>query len=174
MGYSQDDLNRLIKYAQGLGLKVTIKDYVPRSRDAGYWDLGGDEITLFKIKGGSVTDLVLVMLHELAHHMSWIYDGRVLDPRFKLAIDKESERKPNDPPIPKLLRKAIYIKEMNDTNYQEAIAFEVGLKIPKWKMELEREFDIWVYKCFYETGEYPVRNDNIQKRRELRSKYGKK
>ena len=60
MSYIDDDLNRLIHYAKGLGVKVSIKDYVPYSDDAGYWITDGSEIQLFRWKGQSKTKLVLI------------------------------------------------------------------------------------------------------------------
>lgn len=171
MHYLKQDLNRLIKYGQGLGLKITIKPYVEGSDDAGYWYTDGTEVTLFKWKNQSLTNLVLICLHELAHHLSYRYAGNTLDKKYLAALDADYKRAPSDPPIKKSLRKAIYLKELNDTQYQDAIALETGLRIPKWKIDAEKDLDIWIYHSYYENGVYPSAKEKTKKRKELRRKY---
>ena len=171
MNYIKQDLNRLIKYGQGLGLKISIKPYFHGSEDAGYWYTDGSEVTLFQWRGQSITSLVLICLHELAHHLSYRYSGDQLDKKYLEALDADYKRQPDDPPIKKTLRKAIYLKELNDTKYQDAIAFETGLRIPKWKIEVEKEIDIWIYHTYYVTGYYPSKKEKTLKRKELNKKY---
>lgn len=173
MSYIDDDLDRLIHYAKGLGIKVSIKEYVPRSHDAGYWVTDGTEVQLFKWKGQSKTKLVLILLHELAHHMSWVYSGKVFNPKYTEASEKESDRTKQDPPIKKALRKIVYMQELNDSKYQHSIAFEVGLRVPKWKIDMEIEIDMYIYQYYYIKGEYPTTKQTKLKMKELREKYAK-
>ena len=174
MSYIDDDLNRLIHYAKGLGVKVSIKDYVPYSDDAGYWITDGFEIQLFRWKGQSKTKLVLILLHELAHHLGWVYADRKFPEKYTLASDKEAERKKSDPFIDKSLRKAVYELELRDSKYQHTIACEVGLRIPKWKIDLEIAVDMYVYKHYYITGKFPGLKQTRAKRRKLKEEYAKK
>lgn len=173
MNYIKQDLNRLIKYGQGLGLKISIKPYVRGSGDAGYWYTDGSEVTLFQWPRQSTTSLVLICLHELAHHLSYRYAGDQLNKKYLEALDADYKRNPDDKPIKKSLRKAIYLKELNDTKFQDAIAFETGLRIPKWKIDAEKELDIWIYHVYYITGQYPNKTEKMLKRKELIKKYEK-
>jgi len=170
MSYIDEDLNKLIHYAKGLGLKVTIKDYVPFSDDAGYWFTDGSEIQLMRWKGQSKSSFVLTLLHELAHHMSWVYSNKTFNPKYTEAMEKEAARELSDKPIKKMLRRAVYVQEVNDMKYQHTIAFEVGLKIPKWKIDLEIATDSFIYEYYYITGKYPTSKVKQAKRKELREK----
>ena len=58
-----EEFKRLVFYAKGLGLKVTV--YNKKADSFGSWD--GQEIKIYWGKGQSKTDLVLTLLHELGH-----------------------------------------------------------------------------------------------------------
>lgn len=172
MSYLQDDLSKLIKYAQGLGLKVSIKPYNEGSREGAGWTTDGTEITLYKWPNQTITRMILNLLHELGHHLSWVYSGRVTTKRLEHALDLEEQRK-NDksPVIPKRYRKLIYESEVKDAEYREQIALEVGLKVPAWKIKADKELDIWIYKMYYETGNTPLVKDITALYKELKDKY---
>jgi len=171
MSYLQDDLKKLIKYAQGLGLRVVIKDY-DGSGDGAGWTTDGTEITLFKWKNQTVTRMILNLLHELGHHMSWVYSGRAKDKKIETALDLEDQRKSkHSPVIPKRYRKLIYESEVKDAEYREQIALEVGLRIPTWKVKADKDLDIWLYKMYYDTGNTPTMKDSSAKYKELKDKY---
>jgi hypothetical protein len=170
VSYLDDDFNKLIHYAKSMGIKVTIKDYVPYSNDAGYWLIDGSEIQIMKEKKQSKSSLILTLLHELAHHMSWVYSNKKFNPKYTEAMDKEAARKKGDPFVNKRLRKAVYIQEVNDTKYQQTIAFEVGLKLPKWKIDLEIACDCFIYEYYYLNGVYPKSKVRKANRKELRKK----
>lgn len=170
MSYMQDDLNKLIKYAQGLGLRVVIREYDGGGAGGG-WATDGTEITLFKWKNITITRMILNLLHELAHHMAWVYADRVTKPRVEKALDAEEAREKGSPPIPKRQRKIIYEEEKFDAQYREVIAKEVGLKLPNWKVKADIDVDIWGYKFYYETGDHPTTKEMNIIYRELKERY---
>lgn len=168
MNYLQEDLKKLIKYAQGLGLKVSIRDYDGKGAGGG-WTTDGKEITLFKWKNITTTRMILNLLHELAHHLAWVYADRTSSSDLEYALDMEDSRtKRSSSPIPKEMRRLIYEEEKHDAQYRESIAKEVGLRIPWWKIKSDMEVDIWGYRIYYETGNHPTQKEINEKYRELK------
>jgi hypothetical protein len=111
--------------------------------------------------------------HELAHHKSWIKCGRIGDLKTNQALILDDERKKGDPPLPKAKRKLIYETEKNDAVLWDEIIVEVGIKISKKRIQLEREMDVWMYEHYYKKGDYPSGIDVKIKRKALRDKiYG--
>lgn len=170
MSYIDEDFNKLIHYTKGLGVKVSIKDYIPYSDDAGYWitDDVNSEIQIMRWKNQSKTKTTLILLHELAHHLGWVYADKKFPDKYHEASEKEAQRKKSDPFIDKSLRKAVYELELRDSKYQHTIAFEVGLRIPKWKIDLEIAVDMYVYRQYYLTGEFPSVKQTRKRRKILR------
>lgn len=170
MSYLQDDLNKLIKYAQGLGLRVVIRDY-DGSGDGAGWTTDGTEITLFRWKNQTITRMILNLLHELGHHLAWVYADRITNPKVDNALAAEDSRKKGDPFIPKRKRKIIYEEERFDAQYREVIAKEVGLRVPLWKIKADIDIDIWGYRVYYETGKHPTAKDMNTLYKELKARY---
>lgn len=172
MHYLQEDLAKLTKYAQGLGLKVSVKEYTIRSGDGAGWTTDGTEITLYRWANQTTTRMILNLLHELGHHLSWVYAGRGRHRALEKALYMEDQRtSKRDPVLPKRYRKLIYESEVKDAEYREQIALEVGLRIPAWKIKADKELDIWLYKMYYETGNTPSQKEGAAKYKELKDKY---
>lgn len=171
MGLRDNELLRLEKYANGLGIKVNYRKPIPQSNVAAEWTVDGSEITLYVSERDSKTKTILNFLHELAHHMDHVYNNRQRDPKIEKALMLESNRKPDDPPIKKSLRKLIFEDEVRATQYRFQIAHEIGLKIPEWKIKLDIELDIWVYEMYYLNGDIPSVRQSKLKKKELISKY---
>ena len=95
------ELNRLIRYAQGMGLSVHFKPYVPRSRDAGGWTIDGSEVIVYVSPGDSKLSKILTLIHEIAHHKGFIENNRELDPKVVEALNDEEEKRES--------RKKIYL-----------------------------------------------------------------
>ena len=86
MGIRDQEINRLVKYAEGLGLKVTFLNRT--SSHPADWVLDGSEIRLYTRKSFSKTDTILSLIHEIAHHLWFIYEKeRQPDLKFEEAID---------------------------------------------------------------------------------------
>lgn len=173
MSYLKDDLSRLVRYAQGLGLRVSFKEHTPGDSTGAEWLTDGkdQEIVLYTWSGVSKVRLILNLLHELAHHVSFRHDRSKVSKTLLKALDMEDERDPKGAPIPKRYRKLIYESEARDALYREAIAIETHLKLPMWKIKADKDLDIWLYKCYYETGDTPKTKEISCKQTELRTKY---
>ncbi|MFN9914261.1 MAG: hypothetical protein ACK53L_16855, partial [Pirellulaceae bacterium] len=86
------------------------------------------------------------------------------------ALIEEDNRKPGDPPISKEKRKLIYEMEKEDSTYRDYVAHEVHIKIPKQKLELDKQLDIWIYHYYYKHGNYPTYQQVSNKKKKLLKK----
>lgn len=173
-----EELKRLEKYAYGLGVKK-IKYAKPLGDSTGAeWSVSEDgtevEITFYMHSGLSKRSLILYFVHELAHHLSWIYKGRYDSPELDAALQKEYSRKKTDPLLAKEERKLIYLMEKDDAEYREAIWREVDIKIPINYLYADIEVDVWYYKRYYLTGKFPTNKKIKKQQTKIREKYGVK
>lgn len=170
MGIRDEEIKRLERYAQGLGTKVTYKDY--KRGDAGAeWVIHEDnttELIVYIWPRQSKVRTILNLIHELGHHLAWIHNNRKEDPATLDAFYREGERSRKDPTLVKRKRKLIYESEKNDAEYRDIIWHEVGIKIPKWRLEHDKELDIWGYLQYYKTGEHPNITETHSKGLELK------
>lgn len=158
------EIERLIQYAQGLGIQVTVIAH-KRGDPGAEWDTITQHITLYKWPRQTKRLMLLNLLHELAHHMAWIYTGRQNDPKTDLALATEAARDSKTGPIPKPMRKLIYVSELNDSKYREQIYHEVGLKMPLIHLHADIELDIWTYNQYYLTGDIPTLREACDQKR---------
>ena len=147
MSYISKELKRVEKYAQGLGIKVSYKKKGPTDPEAD-WSTDGTEITVYLRNRQSITQIILDLIHELGHHMEWIYNSRKIPSKLDKVLDKENHSKQE--------RKIILEDEINGSKYHLSIYNELGLKIPKWKVILERDLSLLVYKYYYKYGKFPT------------------
>lgn len=173
MNIRDREIQRLLSYAAGLGLQV-IHDDKSESIAAASWALDGSEITLYTRVKQSKTEIILSLLHELSH-MLWFIHEKKRKPDFKLdeAITREMlvENNETDIPTPKRLRKKILEIEIAGTQYWKIVYDDTNLKIPYWKVELSKEFDIWQYEVYYRKGKFPPRKERREKLKLLTEKY---
>jgi hypothetical protein len=176
MGIRDEEIARLKKYAQGLGLTVVAKKY--RRGDPGAtYDDETQTIELYMWPGQSKTRVILNFLHELGHHMDWVHNLR-RNPTSLVLIDAlrrewaRTSRK--DPVVPKSRRKLIYEMECRGIDYMDLIAKELGIKIPLWKIYAEQEYDKWIYYRYYQTGNMPMERESYQKQKSIYSKHKRK
>lgn len=172
MSLMQNELNRAIKYAEGLGVKVAFKPYKKGCPDAD-WATDGSEINLYVSKRDSITSTILSLIHELAHHMSFVYEGR----KQNVALDSALgtlENLPKGEVLSKSKRKIIYDMEKHDSQYQLVIYKELNLNIPEWKVILQRELGNWAYRYYYINGVDAKRKQVKEKYKQLLTKYRSK
>lgn len=167
------EVDRIIKYAEGLGITVKFELYKRGLPAVACWELSPTPtITIFEYPSLSKTTKALMLLHELGHHLDWIYKGKKDSKRLEDALHRDWDRTPHkDPVLPKSLRKLIYQSEYDGTHYMPVIAKELDLKIPMWKILAEQAFDRWFAKAYLDSGEYPSSTEQGQKRREIRNEY---
>jgi hypothetical protein len=166
-----EEIKRLIKYAQGVGLKVSFT-----SKDVGasaFWYLDNSEIVVCKNHNKTKISTVLTLIHELGHAMQNIHEkNREIDRKVEKALNDVSEAEEQDLDTKKRQRKIILNDEIAGTQYWHSIYKETDMKFPMWKLEAQMVYDIWQYEVYYETGKYPVSRDKNTKMKELKEKYG--
>lgn len=158
-----EELKRLIKYAQGMGVSVCFKPYIRYSLIVARWETDGSGITIFTSPSDSKLDKVLSLIHELGHHKGFIENNRQKDPKVEAALDDEEEKREN--------RRTILVDEIKDTKHWEQIYKDTDCKFNIKKLYIQKEFDIWCYRVYYQTGKRPNKAARITKRKQLRKKY---
>ncbi len=165
-----EEISRLIKYAEGLGVKVKfLKASRNCDEDAG-WVIDGSEIVLYTNNRTSKIDIILSLIHELGHHTWFIHEkNRKPDLKFEEAIDRINlaDRDLSKTPAPKKFRKKILDVEIAGTSWWENIYKETNMKFAKWKLDVAMQYDIWVYDVYYETGFFPLMKDRKIKRKQM-------
>ena len=172
MSIRDDEIQRLIHYGKGLGVKIVIYNKT-KAGSAAEWTIDGSLIEVYAGGNKSKTTIILDLIHELAHHIWFIHEkNRQPDLKFEEAIDRANLYQiETDAITPKHLRKKIYDVEVAGTGYWDIIYKDTNLKIPKWKVEASKVFDIWMYQVYYENGHFPkgkVRSDYYK---EVQAKY---
>lgn len=170
MGIRDEEIKRLEHYAKGLGLKVYWKKYDRKIGAGATWTTDGKEITIYTWANQSKTNIILNFIHELGHHLSWVYAGKTTDELTQEALQLEWEADPNES-IPKHKRKLIYEAEKYDTKYRHSIWTEVGIKLPTYMLDADIELDVWIYREYYLKGKFPNRHGVVQKRNALLKKH---
>lgn len=164
------EIKRLVLYAKGLGIKVVIYNRAS-SHGQAMWSLDGSKIEIFAPKGTSKTDIILSCLHELGHHLSFVHDKEREMPK---KLDRAWERENADKELSDHERKLIYEDEVAGTEFWDTIIHELDIRIPKWKVEAQKEIDLWMYEVFMKSGLYPTPSQQKKKYKEVRQKWKKK
>lgn len=162
------DVRRLLAYAKGLGLTVKFKPYNPITKVGGEYSDETKEIVVYRSKKDSSHDITLVLLHELGHHLDFIYKGKRDSKRLEAAL-KKSEGE-SEGILARSYRKSILECEIAGTGYMPQITKELDLRIPMWKVVAEMKLDQWIARRFYQSGHYPTVAEIKSKRNELRNK----
>jgi len=170
-----EEIKRLEQYAKGLGADIIYRKHERGNTDGAYivvLNTYKSQVVVFKDSRTTKKELVLNIIHELGHLLSWIYNGRQ-DPKELIeALQAESERK--NQVIPKDKRKLIYEMEKHDTKYWDYIVTELGINISKNELKARKLLDIWIYRMYYLKGEFPSLQKIREKKEELMRKYAEK
>jgi hypothetical protein len=162
MHYLHKEFNRLKKYAEGLGIKVTFKkDDHPDAMAE--WAIDGSEITIYNKDKTGILQLCLTFYHELAHHAAWLANGR----KGNLVTNKILDKQIKDKPLNSRERKHLYEMEKRESDFQELIHYEVGSKIPLSRLKEEITFDVWLYEFYWKEDRWP----NGREQKDFRRKY---
>lgn len=167
MHYLEAEFKRLVKYAQGLGIKVSLKEASDATTNAA-WLVDGSEIIVYNMGRKGPLQSCLDLIHELSHHMAWVYNGRKGDLRTDMLLGKRDSGNS----LTKPQRKVIYEMEKKESGYQHIIHKEIGSKIPIARLLMEVDYDVWIYWYWYVKGIYPNRIACRKKLKELRTKHG--
>jgi hypothetical protein len=160
--YLKREFERLVKYAQGLGVKVTFSRDKNSNNNAA-WVVDGTEIIIYDKNSKSPLQLTLDMIHELSHHRAWIENGRKGNIRTHKILNKQDageELTENE-------RKIIFLDEETDSKWQKVIHNEVGSKISLKRLEAEIELDLWIYKYYWLNNKWPLNKEIKEKKTAL-------
>lgn len=172
MGIRDKELERLIKYAEGTGLKVKMNN-TESDQGCGGWATDGTELILYLKTHRSKIEQILTMIHEISHHVWFIHKkNREPDLKFEEALERQNLYEVDEAvtPAPKHMRKKILDVEIAGSRWWETIYKETDMKFPIYKMHLQMEFDLWIYEEYYETGHFPSSKDRKAKWKEIRKK----
>jgi len=155
MGIRDEELKRLEKYAQGLGIKVYHKPHVKGCGGA-EWDMDDQSIVLYHNNKMSKTKLIIYFIHELGHHLDWVYNNRKDSKAAIKAFEflGEGHMYGDRSDIPKKYRKVILDEEKAGGEYHETIYKELNIKIPLWKIKMEQHLDMYEYRCLYREARF--------------------
>lgn len=157
-----DEIKRLVKYANALGASVTFCDS-GRPDSSAEWTIDGKEITIYEKKQYSKTDTILSLVHELGHLLNHIHrNDRVQDEEFGEALGSDELKK---------ARRKILRVEKQGTEYWYTVYKDTNLQIPLWKLYAAMEYDLWQYEVFYETGKFPKGKEQKKKRKTVKVKH---
>jgi len=170
MGIRDEELLRLRRYVEGMGIKVFYHTKPVKNSVGATWDMENNLITLFIAKRDSKIDTILNFIHEIGHQISFVHDDNRTHPKGLLeAQSKENMNKP----LTKRERRLILESELKGLKWWSVIYDDTHMKFPKYKLYLAREFDTWWYMYFYQVGRYPTTREKRAKYKELRGIYNK-
>lgn len=156
------EIERLIKYAQALGVEVIFSNMKNPPDDAD-WSLMNTKITIYIRRHPTKTDTILSLIHEISHSLDNIHRAnREVDWKFEEALPNDNEDE-----ISKKRRKIILDNEKEGTRYWEIIYKETNLSFPIYKLHAQMELDVWQYEVYYESGKFPKRKERDKKRKEI-------
>jgi hypothetical protein len=167
-----DDLARVKKYAESLGIKVYVKDHY-RGVGGAEWDMEDQSIHLYVYKNQSKTQILMALLHELGHHLDWIYNDKIIKKQETLAQQAlcSGHMQGKRPDLTKKQRKLILDSEIAGTNYMEIIHKELDLSVPLWKIKYAQDLDCYEYKTLYKKGRFPTTKETREYRKQIRQYY---
>lgn len=160
-----DELKRLESYANSLGITVSYKKFKKEFAPA-FFDIDNSSITIHIWPGVTKTRLVLLMLHEVAHAMQWVNAGKTSSPDLIAALHKENDRKPGES-IAEEYRKLIYEDEHNATHYWDGLVKLLDIRLKPSVILIRKKLDIFAYRYYYETGDFPTDTLMVQKKKEF-------
>lgn len=158
------EIKRLVLYLKACNVKVTIRDYAFDHMGEVTGDIPA-KININKRRHTSKTELVLTLLHEACHikysslHPDLHFEGLDVEANgdFKKATKKQ--------------RYDNYKFEHDSLQLMPDLAMELGIKIPEWKILMQRDLDIWEHYHFYENDIYPNRKESRIQLRKLKLRY---
>lgn len=166
MGIRDDELKRLEAYAKSLGIRVTYRKSKKEHSNAAEFYIDGSGIIVYTWPALSKTRTVLNLLHEVAHAVHWVHTKRTIDKELMKALVKEANRCKGEV-LDESDRKLIYEDEHVATNYWNQIVKLVDIRINPMVILLRKKLDIFTYRYYYETGEFPTNAVINQKKKEF-------
>jgi len=174
MGVRDEDLKKLFAFAKGLSIKIHIIKHKKGDWAGADWDFTDPKkpkIYLSRWPHQTKTALILLLIHELGHHLDWIHQNKIISKLEREASTAETARKKTDPILSKKFRQSIYASELRGIGYMDIIAKEAQIELPIWKVQACQALDHWIYRHYLRTGDVPTTRIQKAKQQELRKRY---
>jgi hypothetical protein len=174
MGIRDDEINRLKKYAEGLGIKITLVPFY-RGSGGGEWDMSSREITIYTRDDWSKTDYILTILHELGHHLDWVYNDKKDSAISYKAYAMLNQGHMYGPRLDmsQKYRDVLLAEEEAGVYYMDILHKELDLKIPLWKVKMQQELDLYDYVCLSKEGRFSTTKEYRAHRKTIKAHYKK-
>lgn len=167
MGIRDEENKRLDLYAKALGTQVITYSRSHKYNRATVTE-DGSKMEIYRSPGMSLTELILVKIHELGHILVFIHDSnRKIPKRLSRAWEKENQNLN----LSENERYLIYKDELDAIAYWDTIIADCNIKIPRYKIEIAKESDIYPYEYFYRHGKYPTLKLRREKLKEITQKW---
>lgn len=157
------ELSRLEAYAKSLGIKVSYRKLKKEYASVAEFYTDGSGIVVYTWPGLSKTRMIINLLHEAAHAVHWVHEGKKIDKELLAALKLPPEE------CTKEQRKLIYEDEHKATHFWDQIVKIVDIKINPSVILLRKKLDIFAYRYYYETGNFPTDKLMIQKKKEYKN-----
>lgn len=161
------ELKRLESYANSLGVRVFYRKLKKQYTNAAEFYSDGSGIIVYTWPMLSKTNIVLNLLHEVAHAVQWVHLNKTINKDLQISLLKD----PKD--LSKEERKLIYEDEHHATYYWDQIVKLVDIKIKPDIITVRKKLDIFAYRFFYETGDFPSEAEMKQKKKEYKDELKK-
>ncbi len=161
MSIRDKEIERLTKYAQGLGTVVKFRT-AKKQTDEAEWTTDGSEIAIYVGKRTTKIDIVLSLIHELGHQLEYIHgNDREIDEKLNDALYDDGKRS----------RKKVLLWEQRGAAWWETVYKETDCKFNINKLYISKEFDVWQYEVYCETGDFPSKKQRKLKYKEIKERY---
>lgn len=165
MSIRDEELKRLEAYAKSLGIPVSYRKLKKEYSGAAEFYIDGSQIIVYTWPGLSKTQMVINLLHELGHAVHWIHTGKQTPKELIEALIREGERK-HPTVLDKADRRLIYEDEHQATHYWDNIVKQVDIRINPNVILLRKKLDVFAYRFYYETGDFPSDKQLREKKKE--------
>jgi len=164
------EIQRILKYGEGLGIKIEFKPYTD-GIGGGSWGWVDRVIEVYLDGRESKTSIILILLHELGHCLDHQYKEQTVSPEVVFAYMKLNEGKMYGlrDDLSQKERDIILKEELDGISYMELLYIELNLKIPKWKVKLAQELDSYDYTMLAKFGRFSSRTE-FKKRKKFLAK----
>ena len=167
MSIRDEEIARIRSYTEALGVKLIMRNKSSKVA-AAEWRLDGSQITVWIIQPENKTETVLSLIHEMGHHLHWIHhknreeDAKINEVysrvEFSNKVTKSTEAD----------RRIVLNVEKAGATYWDVIVKDLNIKIPTWRIEVQKRFDVWQYEYYYENCCFPNRAERRAKMKALK------
>lgn len=169
MGIRDREIDRILKYAAGLGIKV---EFIARKRGAGAaeWDNDPPCIRVYGAKHISKVNLICCLLHELGHHMDWIEQKRKVSDEVVKAYAQlnQGHMFGTRPDLTSTDTAVILCEEMAAVTWMGKLYEILQLTFPLYKLREAQLLDVYAYHILHRKNRFPTAMEYYTERQRIR------